>query len=160
LKSSSTIVSVKLLLSISKMQAQPNSSEDGSSGEVFDFIIVGGGIGGTAVASRLYERDPSLSILLIEADPDSSKTPLAEAVASPVKAPLLKRSELDWSYETVPQKHLDGLKVYVGAGKAMRGGSVINYGTHNIPRDYGEALMGTQDSGPEEIQKTTTLGLK
>jgi choline dehydrogenase-like flavoprotein len=117
------------------MQTQANSSVDGSSGDAFDFIIVGGGIGGIVVASRLHERDPSLSVLLIEAGPDSSKTPLAEAVASPVKASLLERSELDWSYETVPQKHLDGLEVYVGAGKALGGGSVINYGEIDVLHD-------------------------
>lgn len=101
----------------------------GSTTEAFDFIVVGGGVGGTVVASRLRERDPSLSILLIEAGPDSSKTPLAETAAAPLMAALLKGSELDWNYETVPQKHLDGKKVYVGAGKAMGGGSVINYGS-------------------------------
>jgi choline dehydrogenase-like flavoprotein len=40
--------------------------------ETFDFVIIGAAIGGTVVASRLHERDPSLSILLIEAGPDSS----------------------------------------------------------------------------------------
>jgi uncharacterized protein YneR len=45
-----------------------------------------------------------------------------------MKVALLKGSELDWYYETVPQKNLDGLKIYVGAGKAIGGGSVINYG--------------------------------
>ena len=141
------------------MQAQTNPT-DGSSGESFDFIIVGGGIGGTVVASRLHERDASLSILLIEAGPDSSKTPLAEAVATPAKAALLRRSELDWSYETVPQKHLDGLKIYVGAGKAMGGGSVINYGTRNVPHGLVHSLIRSQDSGREVIPKTMTAGLK
>ncbi|KAE9378824.1 GMC oxidoreductase [Stipitochalara longipes BDJ] len=84
-----------------------------SSMEAFDYIIIGAGIGGTVVASRLHERDPSLSILLIEAGPDSRKTELAEVAASPMKVALLKGSELDWNYETVPQEHLDGLKIYV-----------------------------------------------
>ena len=104
------------------------SSSNGSQMDTFDFIIIGAGIGGTVVASRLHERDPSLSILLIEAGPDSSKTELAEVVASPMKVAFLKGSELDWNYETAPQKNLDGLKIYVGAGKSIGGGSAINYG--------------------------------
>jgi choline dehydrogenase-like flavoprotein len=110
------------------MRHLPNILVDGNLEKAFDFIIVGAGIGGTVVASRLHERDPSLSILLIEAGPDSSKTELAEVTMSPMKVALLKGSELDWYYETVPQKNLDGLKIYVGAGKAIGGGSVINYG--------------------------------
>ena len=109
------------------MESQPSSN--GSQMDTFDFIIIGAGIGGTVVASRLYERDPSLSILLIEAGPDSNKTKLAEVAAAPMKVALLKGSELDWNYQTAPQENLNGLKIYVGAGKAIGGGSVINYGT-------------------------------
>jgi len=119
------------------MQAQVDLAADATSFESFDFIIVGAGIGGTVVASRLYERDPSLSILLIEAGLDASKTSLAEATASILLAPTLRGSELDWNYETVPQKHLNGSKVYIGAGKAIGGGSVINYGEHIVLRISG-----------------------
>jgi choline dehydrogenase-like flavoprotein len=65
------------------MQSQADHFANVSSIEVFDFIIVGGEIAGIVVASRLHERDPSLSIMLIEAGPDSSNTDLAEVVASP-----------------------------------------------------------------------------
>ena len=54
--------------------SSPDADANGPS-ELFDYIVVGGGIGGTVVASRLLERDPSLSILLIEAGPDFSETP-------------------------------------------------------------------------------------
>lgn len=113
---------------LSGMERQNTLLANDSAKEIYDFIIIGAGIGGTVVASRLHERDPSLLILLIEAGPDSSKTELADVIASPMKVALLKGSELDWYYETVPQKNLDGLKLYVGAGKAIGGGSVINYG--------------------------------
>jgi choline dehydrogenase-like flavoprotein len=88
-----------------------------------DYVIVGGGIAGCVVASRLHEKDPSLSITLIEAGPDASKHP---NVPSPMTAQLLLHSELDWDYKTVPQRHLNNRECYAAGGKALGGGSVIN----------------------------------
>ena len=42
---------------------------------------------------------------------------------------MLRGGELDWKYESTPQEHLDGRRIYEAAGKALGGGSVINYGT-------------------------------
>jgi choline dehydrogenase-like flavoprotein len=95
--------------------------------EAYDFIIVGAGIAGTVLASRLHEKDLTLPILLIEAGPDPNKTPLATTVAS--GGPLLWGTELDWNYITVRQKNLDGRQIYAGAGKGISGGSIINYGS-------------------------------
>ncbi|PQE26804.1 Choline dehydrogenase protein [Rutstroemia sp. NJR-2017a BVV2] len=81
------------------------------------------GIAGCVVASRLHEKDPSLSITLIEAGPDASKHP---NVPSPMTAQLLLHSELDWDYKTVPQRHLNNRECYAAGGKALGGGSVIN----------------------------------
>ena len=94
----------------------------------YDFIIVGAGIAGTVLASRLREKDAALSILLIEAGPDPNKTPLAATVALAAGAPLLRGTELDWNYLTVPQKNLDGRRIYAGGGKGIGGGSIINFG--------------------------------
>jgi len=88
-----------------------------------DYIIVGGGIGGCVVASRLHEKYPSASILLIEAGADVSKHPLVMGDAPLVH---LQHSELDWDYKTVPQQHLGGRVCSAAAGKALGGGSVIN----------------------------------
>lgn len=99
----------------------------------YDFIIVGAGIAGTVLASRLHERDPALSILLIEAGPDPTQTPLAKTVSSAVGARLLRGSALDWNYLTVPQKNLDGRQIYAGAGKGIGGGSIINFGRFKMP---------------------------
>ena len=93
--------------------------------EQFDYVIVGGGIAGTVLASRLHEGDTSLSILVIEAGHDQSQHPL---VRSPLSAPLLKGSDIDWNYTTVPQQHLDDRIFYASGGKALGGGSVTNYG--------------------------------
>jgi len=99
----------------------------------YDYIIVGAGVAGTVLASRLHERNPKLEILLIEAGADSSKSALAATIAAPLAVTMLTGSEVDWNYKTVPQKHLDGLELYAGGGKAIGGGSVINYGNFLFP---------------------------
>ncbi|PWY87046.1 glucose dehydrogenase [Aspergillus sclerotioniger CBS 115572] len=91
----------------------------------FDYIIVGGGTAGCVLASRLKQDNPSLSILLIEAGPDASSHPL---VPDGSKATQLLGSELDWSYKTVPQKHLDDRVLSNHAGKALGGSTAINSG--------------------------------
>jgi hypothetical protein len=88
-----------------------------------DFIIIGGGIGGCVVASRLHGKYPPASILLIEAGPDVSKHPLI-VNGSPLQ--LIQHSVLDWDFQTVPQKHLSNKACFAAAGKAPGGGSAIN----------------------------------
>ena len=134
------------------MQVQ-SSTNSAFQSEVFDFIVIGAGVAGTVIASRLHERDPSLSILIIEAGPDSSKTSLAAVTASPAQVMRLKGSELDWNYATVPQPHLDNRSIYTGGGKALGGGSVINFGlwTRGDATDYEvwAKLVGDQRYGYE-----------
>jgi choline dehydrogenase-like flavoprotein len=91
-----------------------------------DFIICGGGIAGCVLASRLSEKYPSSSILLIEAGENVSQHP---AIIDPNAAPLLVGTELDWSYQTVPQTHLNNKVCQASAGKALSGGSAINAGS-------------------------------
>ncbi|CAG8977005.1 hypothetical protein HYALB_00012857 [Hymenoscyphus albidus] len=91
----------------------------------YHYIIVGGGIAGSVVASRLHEKHPKLSILLIEAGPDVSKNPL---VTDSANGPFLVGSELDWGYSTVPQRQLNNRILPNNAGKALGGGSAINAG--------------------------------
>ena len=100
-------------------------ASNGSSSNSFDYIVVGAGCSGTALASRLSERHPHRSVLLVEAGPNSNYHPL---VPQPLVAPMLRGSELDWKYESIPQPHLANRPIYEAAGKALGGGSVINYG--------------------------------
>ncbi|MCJ1402321.1 hypothetical protein MMC11_005541 [Xylographa trunciseda] len=88
-----------------------------------DVIIVGGGIAGCVLASRLQQRNSTLKVLLIEAGLDVTDHPLVPFAET---APLLQGSELDWNYTTVPQQHLDGRTCVQNSGKALGGGSAIN----------------------------------
>lgn len=91
-----------------------------------DYIIVGGGIGGCALASRLRQGDPKLSIVLLEAGPDSNGHPLTTA---PLACFAAHHSDIDYAYSTIPQPHLNGRSCYAAGGKVLSGGSAINYGT-------------------------------
>ena len=90
-----------------------------------DIIIVGGGTAGVVLASRLHQRKPELSILLVEAGPDVTGH---AHISNPAEAALLHFSDLDWKYMTVPQKHLNGAPRYNCAMKGLSGGTIINTG--------------------------------
>ncbi|KAJ8060589.1 hypothetical protein OCU04_010900 [Sclerotinia nivalis] len=91
----------------------------------YHYIIIGGGIAGSVLASRLHEKHPNVPILLIEAGPDVSENPL---VTNSANGPFLVGSELDWAYSTVPQRYLNNRVLPNNAGKALGGASAINAG--------------------------------
>ncbi|OCL02395.1 GMC oxidoreductase [Glonium stellatum] len=109
-----------------------------------DIIIVGGGTAGCVAASRLREKHPSFSILLIEAGPDVINHP---HISSPAEAALLHGSDLDWNYLTVPQRHLDGKPRYNCGVRGLSGGTIINSGgwIRGDARDYDEWAREVND---------------
>ncbi|EZA60260.1 hypothetical protein DMN91_010530 [Ooceraea biroi] len=60
----------------------------------YDFIVVGGGAGGSVVASRLSEN-PNWKVLLVEAGPDE---PAGTQIPSNLQ--LYLNTDLDWKYKT------------------------------------------------------------
>ncbi|KAK7874203.1 hypothetical protein R5R35_006248 [Gryllus longicercus] len=68
-------------------------------GKEFDFVVVGAGVAGPVVASRLSEN-PNWSVLLLEAGPEE---PTATEV--PAFATSAKSTPLDWNYTTVAQQN-------------------------------------------------------
>jgi choline dehydrogenase-like flavoprotein len=91
-----------------------------------DYIVVGGGLGGSVVATRLAEHDTTLIVLVIEAGSDVSNHPLT---SEPLAAFQAHFSPLDWAYTTTPQTHLDNRSCYNSAGKGLGGGTAVNYAT-------------------------------
>ena len=94
--------------------------------DAYDYIIIGGGTAGCVLASRLSERESSLSILVIEAGPDVTDHP---HIYKPVEAAHLHLSDIDFKYFTVPQTNLDNKPRYVCGVKALSGAIAINAGT-------------------------------
>ncbi|KAL3462025.1 GMC oxidoreductase-domain-containing protein [Aspergillus heterothallicus] len=102
-----------------------------------DYILIGGGLTGCVVASRLKQSNPALSILILEAGPDASTN---EATKSFAGLFSLLGSDLDWTYHTTPQKNTAGRVHPVHAGKALGGGSITNFQgwSRGDRRDYAQ----------------------
>ncbi|KAL9624611.1 MAG: hypothetical protein Q9160_001276 [Pyrenula sp. 1 TL-2023] len=92
--------------------------------QMADFLILGGGLAGCALASRLKEYNPSCSVRIVEAGPDEHSNPL---ITEPMGTFQLHMSPLEYNYSTVPQTSYDGRRVYNSGGKLLSGSSSVNY---------------------------------
>ena len=68
-----------------------------------DYLIVGAGSAGCALAARLTEN-PDVSVLLLEAGPPDSE----EALHIPVAFSQLYRTPFDWDYASGPEPAFEG----------------------------------------------------
>lgn len=93
--------------------------------QTFDYVIVGGGLAGCVLASRLSQRRPDLTVALIEAGSDESSD---ERLKIPIMAKMLHGTHMDWNYSTTAQAGLGGRVLRQTAGKVLSGGAALNYG--------------------------------
>jgi len=90
----------------------------------YDFVIVGGGSAGCALANRL-SADPGTSVLVLEAGHSDYR--LDPLIHMPAALPFPIGNRLyDWKYETDPEPHMNGRRVFHARGKVLGGSSSIN----------------------------------
>ncbi|MXG91464.1 choline dehydrogenase [Nocardioides flavescens] len=90
----------------------------------YDYVIVGGGSAGSALANRL-SADPGTSVLVLEAG--HSDWRIDPFVHMPAALPFPIGSRLyDWRYETDPEPHMNGRRIFHARGKVLGGSSSIN----------------------------------
>ena len=90
--------------------------------DTFDFIVVGAGSGGCAVAGRLSEeRETSVALL------DAGRKNDNWIVTTPYALVLMVAGTVNnWAFSTVPQRGLNGRIGYQPRGKGLGGSSAIN----------------------------------
>jgi choline dehydrogenase len=87
----------------------------------YDYVVVGAGSAGCALANRLSE-DPETRVLLVEAGPRGR----AKEIRIPAAFSKLFKSKFDWGYDTTPQAGLAGRSVYYPRGRVVGGSSAMN----------------------------------
>ncbi|WVQ79040.1 hypothetical protein IAT38_001132 [Cryptococcus sp. DSM 104549] len=85
------------------------------SGQTYDYIVVGGGLGGLVVANRLSEN-PDISVLVIEAGADNRDD---DRVYDPLQYSAAFGTELDWNWPSSQGRSIHG-------GKTLGGSTSIN----------------------------------
>ncbi|NJR79303.1 choline dehydrogenase [Sphingomonas corticis] len=103
----------------------------------YDYVIVGGGSAGCALAARLSE-DPAASVCLLEAG--GANTELLVRMPAGVGNLIKAKGKHNWGFWTEPEPHLDGRRLWWPRGKGLGGSSSINgmVYTRGHPRDYDE----------------------
>jgi choline dehydrogenase len=91
---------------------------------MYDFVIVGGGSAGSALANRL-SADPGARVLVLEAGrPDYIWDAYIHMPAA-LTFPIGNRF-YDWKYESEPEPFMNGRRIYHARGKVLGGSSSIN----------------------------------
>jgi choline dehydrogenase len=90
----------------------------------YDFVIVGGGSAGCALANRL-SADPSTRVLVVEAGRPDYWWDLYIHMPAALSFPIGNRF-YDWKYESEPEPSMNGRRVYHARGKVLGGSSSIN----------------------------------
>jgi len=116
-------------------------------GERYDYLIIGGGSAGCALANRL-SAEPSNSVLVLEAGRPDYWWDVFIHMPAALSFGIGNRF-YDWMYESEPEPEMGGRRVYHARGKVLGGSSSINgmIFQRGNPMDYDRwaATPGCQD---------------
>ena len=90
----------------------------------YDFIIVGGGTAGAALASRISAFSKAPSVLLVEAGIDNNG--VLPTIIPFLVTSLVPSSPETWNFTTAPQVGLGGRTVAYPRGKMLGGSSSVS----------------------------------
>ena len=91
---------------------------------MYDYVIVGGGSAGSALANRL-SADPTTTVLVLEAGRPDYKWDVFIHMPAALTFPIGSKF-YDWKYESEPEPFMNGRKIYHARGKVLGGSSSIN----------------------------------
>ncbi|KAI7540294.1 GMC oxidoreductase [Hortaea werneckii] len=117
----------------------------------YDYIVVGGGTGGLAIAARLAE-DKNISVAVVEAggfyqidNGNGSVVPGLFGEQGVGAAPDAGFPWIDWQFVTTPQSGLGNRSVHYARGKTLGGSSALNY------MAYHRATNGSYDKWAHDV---------
>ncbi|MCU1681513.1 MAG: putative oxidoreductase [Amycolatopsis sp.] len=87
----------------------------------YDYVVVGAGSAGCALAGRLSE-DPDVTVALVEAGPPAR----GRLFEIPALFSQQLKTVYDWDFETEPEEQLGGRRAYLPRGRAIGGTSSMN----------------------------------
>jgi len=90
----------------------------------YDFIIIGGGSAGSALASRL-SADAANRVLVLEAGRPDYRWDVFIHMPAALTIPIGSKF-YDWKYESEPEPEMNGRRIYHARGKVLGGSSSIN----------------------------------
>ncbi|KAI1503591.1 hypothetical protein F5X99DRAFT_374886 [Biscogniauxia marginata] len=103
----------------------------------FDFVVVGSGPAGCAVAAGLANAAKKPKVLLLEAGGENSDRNLR---VDGQRWLTFQNQDMNWGYKTAPQEHCANREIDYSRGKGLGGSSAINFGVYSYGArdDYDE----------------------
>ncbi|KAB8067903.1 hypothetical protein BDV29DRAFT_199790 [Aspergillus leporis] len=100
-----------------------------SQSESWDFIVVGSGPAGSALAHTLSQAPSAPRILLLEAGVKRDEKNLR---VDGQRWLTFQQPSLNYGYKTIQQEHCNGREIDYSRGKVLGGSSAINFGCYTV----------------------------
>ncbi|KAJ5758688.1 hypothetical protein N7520_005844 [Penicillium odoratum] len=119
----------------------------------FDFIIVGSGPSGSALAAQLASSPAKPQILLLEAGEKKEDRNLR---VDGQRWTTFQNQSMNWGYKTAPQEDCNNREIDYSRGHCLGGSSAINFGVYSVGArdDYQEwaRIVGDETFAWQNIQ--------